>query len=68
MNPLWLLEIILGTMLANLSAKTLEIKLNLKLAKGIGLNLSILSTLLTLGIRTTKLGFQLGGRKPAWKI
>jgi hypothetical protein len=60
MNPLSSLEIMSGRIRANLSARILEMILNLKFAIAIGLNCPIVSALGVLGIRTTVFELKLG--------
>lgn len=50
-NPLYSLEMIRGVIEANMLAKILDKILNLKFVRAIGLNISIESTILTLGKR-----------------
>lgn len=57
-------EIILGAIDANLSAKSLVITLNWKLAKAMDLKSSMRLAPLTLGMRTTRLEFRLGNNHP----
>lgn len=66
-NPLYCSDTILGAMVANLSAKTLEINLKWKLARAIGLKSSILSAPLCLGMSTTELELRLGKSQPCLK-
>lgn len=67
-NPLCCSETIFGAIKASLSARTLEMSLNWKLARAAGLNCSTLSAPGTFGIRQTKLEFKLGSSQLREKL
>lgn len=64
MKPLCSSEVMKGIKVANFSSKSLEIILNLKLAKGIGFNVSMESALLDFGKRMMFFEFKLGNIQP----